>query len=664
MTLRIGCVPTLAALVFAVLVVGSAVPGVSGAPATAFQDPPPLTVRITSPLGRTGGRGALRIVAQVRARVETPFPTVRVFVDGKLHKVDDDGPPYAVDWADDDPLLEREIAVEAVDANGNVARDVITLKPYMIDDSVTVTSMLVGVAVYDKFGKLVGGLGVPDFSLSENGVPQKVDVANLEAVPATFALLIDSSHSMSTRVDFLRLAARRLTPYLRKLDKVIIAPFSKGLGALTGPTTDQTTMLDAIGAIGTAGGTSILDSLTELSGRMTGLEGRRVVILITDGYDENSKRTVEEAIASLQSNQITVYVVGVGGIAGVSLQGRTLLKRIATETGGKAYFPWREDDLKAAYDFLVTDAQNRYLLVYTPTNQDADGTWRAVKVEVRTGDAVVQAKPGYYAAKPPPIRPELEFTLSDVSRYLDVGADELLVLEDGVEQTIDTFHESVAPVSIVLALDASGSMRLAAQQAADAARGFVQALRAKDALSVMLFADQAAFAHDLTTNRTPSLEAIGKYVASGGTALYDALVRSFLRLKDVEGRRVVVVVTDGRDENNAGTGPGSTFKFADVLKELEASGAIVFAVGLGANVDRDPLEQIAAKSGGHAFFPSDVTALAEEYQRIVENLRRRFVLSYSSTNTARDGAWRKVEIRLRSTNALLPSAGGYTAPKK
>jgi Ca-activated chloride channel homolog len=659
MTLRIGRVPTLAALVLAVL---TAAPG---ALAIAVQDPPPLTVRITSPLGRTGGRGALRIVAQVRAKVETPFPTVRVFVDGKLHKVDDDGPPYAVDWVDDDPLLEREIAVEAVDANGNVARDVITLKPYMIDDSVTVTSMLVGVAVYDKFGKLVGGLGVPDFSLSENGVPQKVDVANLEAVPATFALLIDSSHSMSTRVDFLRLAARRLTPYLRKLDKVIIAPFSKGLGALTGPTTDQATMLDAIGAIGTAGGTSILDSLSELSGRMTGLDGRRVVILITDGYDENSSRTIEETIATLQSNQITVYVVGVGGIAGVSLQGRALLKRIAAETGGKAYFPWREDDLKSAYDFLVTDAQNRYLLVYTPTNQEADGTWRAVKVEVRTGDSVVQAKPGYYAAKPPPIRPELEFTLADAAqRYLDVGAEELLVLEDGVEQTIDTFHEAVAPVSIVLALDASGSMRLAAQQAADAARGFVQALRPKDALSVMLFADQAAFAHDLTTNRTPSLDAIGKYVASGGTALNDALMRSFTRLKDVEGRRVVVVVTDGRDENNAGTGPGSTFKLPEVMQELEASGAIVFAIGLGANVDRGLLEEIATKSGGHAFFPSEVTELAQEYQRIVENLRRRFVLSYSSTNNARDGAWRKVEIRLRSTNALLPSAGGYTAPKK
>jgi Ca-activated chloride channel family protein len=625
-----------------------------------------LSVKITSPLGRTGGTGAVRIVAQLRAAVERPFPTVRFFVDGKLYKVDDDGPPYAVDWVDAYPLTDCEIAVDVTDASGHTARDTVTLKPYMIDDSVTVMSMLMAVAVYTKNGRLVSGLTAADFRLTENGEPQKVDVANLESVPANFALLIDSSQSMSARVDFLRLAAKRLAPYLHPLDKVIIAPFSKGLGTITGPTADQPTMLDAISAIGTTGGTAILDSLMQLSERIKGLEGRRVVILLTDGYDENSTTTLEQAIKTMQSDQITVYVVGIGGVAGVSLKGQQLLRQLAAETGGKAYFPWREDELKNAYDFLATDAQNRYLLAYTPSDQTSDGTWRAVKVETtRPDDLVIQAKPGYYAAKPPPIRPELEFTLADASdNYLAVGADDLMVIEDGVEQAVDTFQEAVAPVSIVLALDASGSMRSSAEAAAAAAREFVKALRPKDALSVLLFADKAVFAHELSTNRTLSLDAIDKYVASGGTALNDALVRSLGRLKDVAGRRVVVVVTDGRDENNAGNGPGSTFTFTEALEELKASGAVVFAVGLGANVDRAPLEQIAAQSGGRAYFPSDVTTLAGDYARIVENLRRRFVLSYSSTNAARDGAWRKVEIRLRSSNALLPSAGGYFAPKK
>jgi hypothetical protein len=76
------------------------------------------------------------------------------------------------------------------------------------------------------------------------------------------------------------------------------------------------------------------------------------------------------------------------------------------------------------------------------------------------------------------------------------------------------------------------------------------------------------------------------------------------------------------------------------------------------------LEEVTARSGGQAYFPADVSTLAEDYERIVENLRRRWVLSYASTNLTRDGAWRKVEIRVRSSNVVVSSAGGYFAPQK
>jgi Ca-activated chloride channel family protein len=69
-------------------------------------------------------------------------------------------------------------------------------------------------------------------------------------------------------------------------------------------------------------------------------------------------------------------------------------------------------------------------------------------------------------------------------------------------------------------------------------------------------------------------------------------------------------------------------------------------------------------SGGQAYFPDDASALAEQYQHIVEALRRRFALSYTSTNETRNGAWRKVEIRVRSSNLTVSSAGGYFAPGK
>lgn len=621
----------------------------------------PLTVHITSPMGRTGVAGSVRIVAQVHNASERAVTTVRFLVDGKtLQTVSQ--PPYAVDWIDDDPFLERDISVEASDDQGHTAKDAVTLKPLSVNDETSVMALVLEASVFRK-GRFVSGLTPADFALRENGELQAVDLASQNTMPVTYGLLIDSSQSMGYSVDFVRSAARRLSTYLRKQDHVIVAPFTTGLLPLTGPTNDAATMVQAIGNVQTAGGTAILDAVTQLAQRMNGAEGRRTMILVTDGYDENSTGTIDDTLEALHKSDITLYVVGIGGVAGVSIKGQEVLKRLAQETGGRTFFPWRLEDLVEIYDSVAVDVQSRYLLSYTPKNQAHDGQWRAIELATSAGDTVVTARKGYFADAPPPIRPTIEFTLMDSEqKYFDVTADDLAVFEDGVEQKVDSFHEAVAPVSVILALDSSGSMRTAAQLAIDAARGFVAALRPKDSLGVLMFADRSMLMQDLSTVREPVLEAIGQYKAIGGTALYDALADSFDRLKTVEGRRAVVVVTDGRDEDNPGTGPGSVRKFADVLKLQKESGAIVYGVGVGAKVDRAPLETLAKVSGGQAYFPSDASELAEQYQHIVENLRRRFALSYTSTNEKRDGAWRTVEIRVKSSNLVVSSAGGYFAP--
>ena len=128
----------------------------------------------------------------------------------------------------------------------------------------------------------------------------------------------------------------------------------------------------------------------------------------------------------------------------------------------------------------------------------------------------------------------------------------------------------------------------------------------------MLFADHTEVAHDLGTDRELSHKAISAYQASGGTALYDAIGDSLDRLKTVDGRRVVIVVTDGRDENNPGTAPGSTRTFNDVLKAAREVDAIIFGIGLGPKVDRAVLETLAAASGGEALFPDDATQLESD----------------------------------------------------
>ena len=76
------------------------------------------------------------------------------------------------------------------------------------------------------------------------------------------------------------------------------------------------------------------------------------------------------------------------------------------------------------------------------------------------------------------------------------------------------------------------------------------------------------------------------------------------------------------------------------------------------------LDKLATASGGEAYFPTDVTALGEQYKRVVENLRRRYVLSYTSTNFDHNGEWRNVEIRTREGGLTVASSGGYFAPER
>jgi Ca-activated chloride channel homolog len=634
----------------------------AGFPATARQSG--LGVRITSPLGRSGVPGTVRIVAQVRAQ-DTVVQRVRFFVDGALLRDAAGGPPYAAEWVDENPFAAIEIRVEVTDDRGNSARDSVMLKPLEIEEESHVASVLLEAAVQDKTGRFIGGLQPGDFQLTENDVPQQLDLVRQEDVPTTFTLLMDSSQSMAPRVEFVRDAAARLASHMRPQDRMMVVPFSKHLGPVTGPTNDQRTVTDAVEAAEPHGGTAIVDSLIELTSRLSSVEGRRAIVLITDGYDEHSSGAIDEALKAVKAARATVYVVGIGGIAGISLKGEQFLRQIAKDTGGRIFLPSREEELSNIHDLIAADVQHQYVLTYTPTNQEIDGTWRRIAVSLSKPNLKLRTRAGYFAPKPAPVRPSLEFSITDPEdRFLEVAASDVEVLENGTPQTVETFEESVSPVSIILALDTSGSMRKAADAAKDAARRFVAALRPQDKMGVVLFSDRAQLVQDLSSERDRSLAAIDEYKVTGGTALYDALTDSFARLKREEGRRVVVVVTDGKDEDNAGKGPGSTHTLKDVLKDAHELDAVVFGIGLGPSVDRDVLESLAATSGGEAYFPEDPTTLDATYKRILENLRRRWIIRYTSTNPLRDGAWRPVEIKTRFPGAVVHSRDGYFAPGK
>lgn len=634
----------------------------AAAPAAEAQ-PPPTTVRITSPLGRTGLPGVIRVVAQVQTPLAGGVVPVRFFVDDTLIGQDDDGPPYAVEWSDENPYEARRIRVEVDDGVTRVD-DEVTLPALEILEETTVSSVLVEATVIDPEGRYVSWLTDGDFTLFEDDVEQTLDLVQLHEVPTTFTLLVDASQSLSQRMRMVRAAAQRLASALRPGDRVIVAPFRQEVGATTGPTDDPRTIAEAISAIQSRGGTAILNALNALPEKFSAVEGRHVVILLTDGYDEHSTTSYDEALRALQSLQATVYVVGIGGVAGISLKGELLLRRIAAQMGGRAFFPTREDELPDVHATVAADAFRRYLISYTPKKQDADGLFRAISLRVVNPDFKIRTREGYFAPKPPPVRATLEFSAADASRGVpDLSAEDLVVVEDGVTQTVDTFQEAVAPISIAMLVDTSGSMRLALPTAQAAARAFVTALRPTDPLALIRFSDRVVFEHELSEWRQTTLDSIDRLTAGGGTALFDGLYDSMAFLRQRPGRRAVVLLSDGRDEDNPGTGPGSQHSLTDVLALLRETDTAVYAIGLGANVDRAALEQIAAESGGLALFPAEAEALDAEYRRVIDELRRRYVLAYTSTNPRRDGGWREVSVETKVPGVTIRSGKGYFAPQ-
>ena len=653
----------LGSLVLACLIGSSGAYAQSPGRSVPSAEPGPVLVHITSPLGRTGVVGTVRIVAQIQS--DSPIRLASFSVDGVVIGEVKNGPPYAVEWLDENPFETRQVLVDAYDLLGNSGRDVVQLKAFEILEVAGVTSVLLEATVHDKNGRFIRGLERGAFVLSEDGEPQQLETFSQESVPATLALLVDSSQSMSRRIDFVQRTAESLTRFLGPKDHMLVAPFTRSLAAVTGPTADRPTIIEAIAAIRPVGGTAIVDSLIEVCKRLKDTEGRRAIVLITDGYDEHSAHSFDEAMVAAKAAYATVYVVGIGGVAGISLRGERLLRQLAAETGGRAYFPTRDEELKSVHSALIEDIENRYLIAYTPTDQTANGAWRAVSLTTVDPAQVVRTRAGYFAPKPPPVQPTIEFSVTDrAGKFLDVTSDDLTVFEDGVPQQVEIFQEAVAPVSIFLALDASGSMRRSADQVIEAGRAFVMSLRPQDSLAVVLFGDRPVFAQDLTTDRDLALKAIDTYVANGGTALYDAIADSIGRLKQVQGRRAVVVVTDGRDEDNPGTGPGSLRSLAEVQQTTQEAEATFLGVALGPRVDREPLQQLARISGGQVYAPTEVSELAAEYREVVENLRRRYVIGYTSTNNKRDGSWRKVEIRLRQSEAMVLSREGYFAPER
>jgi VWFA-related protein len=229
---------------------------------------------------------------------------------------------------------------------------------------------------------------------------------------------------------------------------------------------------------------------------------------------------------------------------------------------------------------------------------------------------------------------------------LPLGAFRLL--EDGVDQPSLSVEPESDGLDIVLVVDTSGSMRDALARSVAAVRLFLKNLGPRDRVALVGFNDLPRVLQPLTSEPRAVDQALDRLKPDGGTALYDTLVTSAMDFKSSTRRRVVVLLTDGCDQNAMGTGPGSRHTLDQAVESCRQSHAVIFGIGLGFQVDRKSLSRVTRETGGQAYWATGADQLQELYLRIVHDIRRRYRISYQTTHPERDGSKRSVQLVLRN----------------
>jgi Ca-activated chloride channel family protein len=237
--------------------------------------------------------------------------------------------------------------------------------------------------------------------------------------------------------------------------------------------------------------------------------------------------------------------------------------------------------------------------------------------------------------------------------------DKFRVREDAVVQKLTAFAGESIPLELVVAVDVSESMTDAMPTLKAAVKGFLGALRPADQVSLLAFNDNIFTLARRSTDPHVRLKAVDRLSPWGGTALYDAILTAIGAVGKQPGRRALVVFTDGEDQNSV-----STIK--RVQTRLETSDATIYTIGLGRSVTNralsTSLEQIASMSGGRSFIVDEVKELGRVFHEIVEELSHQYLLSYASSNEARDGSWRKIQVEVTDKTLRVRHRQGYRAP--
>lgn len=266
---------------------------------------------------------------------------------------------------------------------------------------VDVETVFVKVAVSDPLNRYVTGLEKEHFRIFEDNIEQEIIHFDQQSAPISVGIIFDISGSMKDNANIKKAksAIAKFLEYGNPEDEYLLITFNQKTKLVRDFSQQVSTLQNDIVFQKPGGNTSLYDAVyMGLSYVMEGTNEKKALILITDGQDNSSRYSSKEVREFAKESSVQIYSIGQLGELGY---GMSIIRELVNITGGRAFFPNNFNELDYYIDLIHAELRNQYVLGYRPTNQNHDGKWRRIKVQLNAPkglpDLKVRAREGYYA---------------------------------------------------------------------------------------------------------------------------------------------------------------------------------------------------------------------------------------------------------------------------
>src|SRR5664280_2974820 len=278
-------------------------------------------------------------------------------------------------------------------------------EPTRIQVDVTRVNLLF--TVTDKKGRFITDLDKKDFEVVEGKRRQTISEFTAESdLPLRLGILIDTSNSIRERFKFEQEAAGQFINSVMRtnMDKALVVSFDTSTALVSDLIAETDKLTAAIRDLHPGGGTALYDAIyyacrDKLSQDQPRHKFRRAIVIVSDGDDNQSRYTRDQALEMAQKADVVLYAISTN-ITRIESDGDKVLKYLTAETGGKAFFPFKVEDLEQSFENIANELRHQYNIAYRPEPLKTDGLFHPVDLRVKNRkDLVVHVRKGYYALK-------------------------------------------------------------------------------------------------------------------------------------------------------------------------------------------------------------------------------------------------------------------------